>query len=153
MRNIVPIFSTVGIVVVAATALWWNFNLSEPTFADADDPALVARGRDVYAENCAACHGKNLKGQPNWRRRRPDGRLPAPPHDETGHTWHHSDDHLFQITKQGTASVAGPGYKTDMAPFEAVLSDAEIWAVLSYIKSRWPVAVRKRHAEINKRQR
>ena len=138
---------------VGTASYWWIFTSTGPVFADAEDAALVARGQGIYAEHCASCHGARLQGQPNWRQRRPDGRLPAPPHDETGHTWHHADMQLFQITKFGTAAIAGPDYKTDMAGFSEALSDAEIWAVLAYIKSRWPQSVRQRHAEINKRQR
>lgn len=136
-------------IAIAMTRFWDN---AEPEFADAGNAALVAQGKIVYADQCASCHGANLEGQPNWRQRRPDGRLPAPPHDETGHTWHHPDAHLFQVTKFGTASIAGPNYETDMAAFGEILSDAEIWAVLAFIKSRWPAAVRRRHAELNRAQ-
>ena len=94
-------------------------------------------GRQLYAENCAACHGANLEGQPNWRERLPSGRLPAPPHDATGHTWHHSDEQLFQITKHGLEALV-PDYESDMPGFGDVLSDEEIRAVLDYIKSTWP---------------
>ncbi len=45
----------------------------------------------------------------------------------------------FEVTKYGTQSVAGNDYKTRMEGFGAILSDEEIWAVLAYIKSRWPV--------------
>jgi mono/diheme cytochrome c family protein len=64
----------------------------------------------------------------------PNGRLPAPPHDATGHTWHHPDRELFEITKNGPAGIA-PGYESDMPAFKDVLNDREIWAVLAYIKS------------------
>ncbi len=153
MRNITKIVVLVGAVALGAAVFLWQTGATGPTFADAEDTALVAQGEAVYAEQCASCHGARLQGQPNWRLRQSNGRLPAPPHDETGHTWHHSDAHLFQVTKFGTASVAGPSYKTDMAPFGGVLSDAEIWAVLAYIKSRWPSSVRQRHAEINNKRR
>lgn len=98
----------------------------------------VALGRRIYAEHCASCHGASLEGQPDWRHRRPDGRLPAPPHDASGHTWHHSDAVLFRVTKHGPAAVAGGDYESDMPGFEGVLSDAEIGAVLTFIKSTWP---------------
>ena len=88
--------------------------------------------------HCAACHGINLQGAPNWHRRNAAGYLPAPPHDETGHTWHHRDQLLFDLTKYGPQVVAGSGYKTHMPAFEGILSDEEIVAVLSYIKSTWP---------------
>ena len=55
------------------------------------EAADIAQGEDLYREYCAACHGADLEGQPDWRSAGPDGVLPAPPHDETGHTWHHPD--------------------------------------------------------------
>jgi mono/diheme cytochrome c family protein len=40
--------------------------------------------------------------------------------------------------RQGdTAAIVGGGYESDMPGFEAV-SDAEVHAVLAYIKSTWP---------------
>jgi mono/diheme cytochrome c family protein len=38
-----------------------------------------------------------------------------------------------------------------MPAFGNVLTDAEIWAVLAYIKSRWPTEIRERQAEISRR--
>lgn len=72
--------------------------------ADLADPKLVTAGKSVYASQCASCHGARLEGQPEWRTRRDDGRLPAPPHDATGHTWHHPDDVLFDIIKNGVGA-------------------------------------------------
>lgn len=94
-------------------------------------------GQALYTQHCASCHGLHLEGQPNWMVRKPDGRLPAPPHDASGHTWHHSDRQLFEIVKYGLEKIA-PGYATDMQSFGGVLSDDEIRAVLDYIKSTWP---------------
>ena len=111
--------------------------------------AMLTRGKAVYAAQCAACHGANLEGQPDWRQRRADGRLPAPPHDETGHTWHHPDQVLFEITKHGVQRFAGAGYQSDMPAYEGRLSDDEIRAVLAWIKSRWPEPARRRQAEID----
>ena len=105
--------------------------------ADPRDAQTVALGAKVYAANCASCHGAKLEGQPQWQRRLPSGRMPAPPHDESGHTWHHPDEVLFGITKHGVARYAPPGYESDMPAFEGKLSDDEIWAVLAYIKSHW----------------
>lgn len=105
--------------------------------ADASNPELVAQGEIFYQQHCGSCHGVNLEGQPNWRRRNDDGTLPAPPHDASGHTWHHPDELLFEITKLGTSAVVGGGYKSTMEGFGDRLSDQEIWAVLSFIKSQW----------------
>lgn len=115
-----------------------------------DEPAVVALGATVYADQCSVCHGATLEGQPDWRVRGADGRLPAPPHDETGHTWHHPDAQLFELTKQGPPKmVAGQRYLSSMPAFGGVLSDEEIIAALSYIKSRWPAEIRERHDAAN----
>tara|TARA_R110002124_G_scaffold138219_2_gene301550 strand:+ start:4017 stop:4502 length:486 start_codon:yes stop_codon:yes gene_type:complete len=106
--------------------------LGEPVSADD-----IANGQRLYAETCASCHGINLDGQPNWKRRLDNGRMPAPPHDETGHTWHHADADLFTVTKLGVSAVVAD-YESDMPAFEGVLTDEEIQAVLAFIKSRWP---------------
>ncbi len=117
-----------------------------------DDPGVVARGAEIYAEACAGCHGAKLEGEANWRQRKADGRLPAPPHDRSGHTWHHPDFMLFLLTKHGPAALMeGRAYETDMPGFADSLSDREIVAVLSYIKSTWPPAIRARHDKINAR--
>ncbi|WP_227418488.1 c-type cytochrome [Roseitranquillus sediminis] len=102
------------------------------------DAKVIAQGRAIYEAQCAACHGAELEGQPDWRSPLPSGRLPAPPHDASGHTWHHPDEVLFRIVKEGTAAVVGGGYESDMPGFGDVLTDAEIRAVLAYIKSTWP---------------
>lgn len=96
-----------------------------------------AAGKALYSEYCAACHGANLEGQPDWKRPKVDGKLPAPPHDASGHTWHHSDRVLAAITRDGLSAFAGQDYATDMPAFAGTLTDAEISAVLAYIKSTW----------------
>jgi mono/diheme cytochrome c family protein len=105
--------------------------------ADPRDAQQVALGAKVYAQHCASCHGARLEGQPNWQRRLPNGRMPAPPHDETGHTWHHPDEVLFDIIKHGIGRYAPPGYQSDMPAFAGVLSDDEVRAVLAFIESHW----------------
>jgi mono/diheme cytochrome c family protein len=120
------------------------------TVPDLNDAQRIAAGRIVYDKHCAACHGANLEGQPNWTSRLPSGRLPAPPHDDSGHTWHHASDLLFAITKYGLVPPYAPeGYASDMPPFGPALSDDEIWNVLAFIRSRWSKEVRERHAELD----
>ena len=76
--------------------------------------------------------------------------ITPPPHDADGHTWHHSDDLLFRITKYGVASIIGDlAYKTAMPIYETTLSDHEIIAVLSWIKAQWPMATRRQHDQMN----
>lgn len=117
--------------------------------ADPRDAAKVALGARVYAEHCAACHGAKLEGQPNWKETLPNGRRPAPPHDDSGHTWHHADRVLFAIAKNGLVPPYAPaGYESDMPAFAGKLSDEEIWAALAYIKSRWSRDVMSIRAEM-----
>lgn len=132
---------------VLAMAGWW-LGAQAPGGGDTE---RIALGRGIYATQCASCHGAALEGQPNWRERLPSGRLPAPPHDETGHTWHHPDEQLFQLTKQGVAPFAPPGYETDMPGFAEALTDDEIRATLDFIKSTWPAEIRESQESITKR--
>jgi mono/diheme cytochrome c family protein len=119
-----------------------------------DDPEVIGQGARIYAQYCASCHGADLEGEPDWQTPNPDGTLKAPPHDETGHTWHHADDLLFRITKFGTAAVIGdPDFQSNMPAFGSLLSDEEIIAVLSFIKAQWPMLVRERHNDLNRQPR
>ena len=105
---------------------------------DVSNLQLVELGQQVYRTRCAACHGANLEGQPNWEQELPTGGRPAPPHDASGHTWHHDDQSLFTTVKYGGQATSPPGYKSNMPAFGDSLSDNEIWAVLAFIKSTWP---------------
>jgi mono/diheme cytochrome c family protein len=110
-------------------------------------------GKALYAQHCAACHGAKLEGQPNWRSKLPNGRMPAPPHDDSGHTWHHPDDVLIGITRRGLVPpYAPPGYQSDMPAFAGTLSEDEIRAVLAYIAAHWSAEVRKLRAEMIQHQ-
>ena len=114
-----------------------------------EDPKRLALGERLYGQHCAACHGANLEGQPDWRQRLPSGRFRAPPHDDSGHTWHHPEEVLFGITKHGLVPPYAPaGYESDMPGFAGKLSDEEIRAVLAYIRSRWSGEVLKLRAQM-----
>ncbi len=115
-----------------------------------DDPKTVFLGKITYFENCASCHGKKLQGQANWRALDDDGYLPAPPHDETGHTWHHSDMNLFLLTKYGVGYFTKEEYLTRMPRYETLLTDDEIIAVLSYIKSTWNQQIQQKQNGTNR---
>ena len=135
---------------ISAFALLATACMEKPKAAPSN-AEQVARGQRVYVAQCAACHGSKLEGQPNWRERLPSGRFPAPPHDPSGHTWHHSDALLFSITKHGIERHAPPGYKSDMPAFGNRLSDDQIWAVLAYIKSMWPEETRTWQTEVSQK--
>lgn len=132
-----------GFGIVAGTAILVTLPTTAPTTVEAKENMTfsLAQGEDLYQQYCAACHGVNLEGQGDWRSPGPDGRLPAPPHDETGHTWHHGDQLLFAYTKYGGKDLMaqrGMEFDSGMPGFEDTLTDPEIWAILDYIKSTWP---------------
>jgi len=149
----------IGLIVLAVCAFlaacgFLAFRMaSAPAMASGafpyQDAQAVAAGSTLYQQHCSSCHGANLEGEPNWRVRDADGYLPAPPHDPSGHTWHHPDEQLFLITKHGTEAMVGNGYKSRMPGFEESLSDGEILSVLAYIKSTWPSGIVARHNQIN----
>jgi len=127
---------TVLTMVLAANA---------PLYAQAQqqpDNANARNGKTLYSKNCASCHGANLQGQENWRSPDENGIFPAPPHDVSGHTWHHGDGLLFDYSKFGGAKAMDmrgvPEFNSGMPAFEETLTDAELWDIWAYIKSTWP---------------
>jgi mono/diheme cytochrome c family protein len=124
----------------------------EKSPADPGNLEQVARGKAVYERHCTACHGAKLEGQPNWEEKLPTGRMPAPPHDASGHTWHHPDAVLFGITKHGLVPgrYAPPRYESDMPAFGGTISDDDIGAVFAYVKSTWPDKIRAAQAQITR---
>ncbi len=141
----------VGVVVAAASlsivSLYWANSEAEVARIPYDQPEMVSLGQTVYDGHCASCHGVQLEGEPNWRQRDAAGLLPAPPHDASGHTWHHADQMLFELTKYGIQRFAGADYVSKMPVYDGVITDEEIWAALAYIKSTWPDDIIKRHNE------
>ncbi|GAB4577284.1 MAG: hypothetical protein Fur0022_00150 [Anaerolineales bacterium] len=97
------------------------------------DPPLLSQGATLYQQYCATCHGANLEGAPDWKKPLPNGSLPPPPHDDSGHTWHHPDFLLLQIMAQG----GQPLYDGVMPGFSDQLTSEEMHAILEFMKSRW----------------
>lgn len=112
-----------------------------------------ANGRALYAENCASCHGADLEGQPDWRTPGDDGVLPAPPHDASGHTWHHDNRLLFDYTRLGGQAALEQrgvaGFASGMPGFGETLGEDEIWDILAFIRSTWPERVQDMQAARN----
>lgn len=135
------------LVAVAVWALQLACVREDDGFLQWCNPTVTAAGRSLYAANCAACHG------------RPDGSaaqaaspsVKAPPlHDESGHTWQHPDYALFRLVRDGIAVANCVPVDPELMPkFKGVVSDSELVAILSYIKSTWPDAVRKDHDQVN----
>ena len=58
---------------------------------------------------------------------------------ETGHTWHHETNMLFDYTKLGgqamLEAVEAKDFSSEMPGFEKVLTDEQIWEILTFIRS------------------
>ena len=111
-------------------------------FADADDVFLVKRGRLVYRERCASCHGRNLEGQPLWRLADQYAGRRAPALNQTGLAWQRPDEQLFDVIKYGKFADAPDQTASSMPAFKNVLDDQEILAVSAFIKASWPTGFR-----------
>jgi mono/diheme cytochrome c family protein len=95
--------------------------------------ARVAEGAALYAQYCARCHGADLEGAPDWKNSLPDGSLPPPPQDSSGHTWHHSDSLLLDIIANG----GDPADNSKMPAFDDQITENEMTSILDFIKSKW----------------
>jgi len=155
LREVSVVVGVAAVITVMGYFYWDMFagfarrgtSLATPAARDAPS---IAGGKLIYGRHCASCHGANLEGQANWRERLPNGRMPAPPHDDSGHTWHHPDDVLFGIVKYGLVpgKYAPAGYQSDMPAFGSALTDDEIRAVLAYIESRWSPKISEFRAQL-----
>ncbi|HZB91521.1 MAG TPA: copper homeostasis membrane protein CopD [Stellaceae bacterium] len=106
---------------MVATAYPTSFYRSAVPFT----AASVTAGAQVFAANCAACHGADGKG---------DGplahSLPVRPADLTAaHIFGHSDGDLFWWISHGIEAGGMPG-------FAAVLRDSQRWDVINFVHAR-----------------
>lgn len=92
--------------------------------------AMLAEGKKQYGMICAACHGDDGLGKPGQ----------APP--LAGSEWVNSEDftrleEIPQLGLSGEVHVNGQDWNLQMAPMGAALSDADLAAVLTYIRGSW----------------
>lgn len=114
----------------------------------------IQLGQTVYSIHCASCHGANLEGETNWKEQNEDSSFRAPPHDESGHTWHHGDTTLLEAIRLGGSRFDGIdiGGTSNMPAFQDVLSEEEMTAVLVYIKSTWSTDMQTYQLEMTQRE-
>jgi mono/diheme cytochrome c family protein len=124
----------VGFVAVALVALAVFFlrqgagpEVVGVTGADPANTELVVVGRNIYTTRCAGCHGAAAEG----------AGASGPALDATGQAPTRDDQWLFTTIKRGGQATAPPGATSAMPAFDG-LTDGQIWAVISYIKSTWP---------------
>jgi len=152
MKKILLIFVVVLLLAVGGFFYFMTKNQPVAEIKQIDDEALYAQiqlGSQLYATNCASCHGEQLQGNPKWNiTTDEDGDNLPPPLNGTGHTWHHSPEQLFNIIKYGL-KIYNEGYKGKMQG-NPDLSDEDVWSILAYIKYVWPESIRQKYDSMTK---
>lgn len=115
------------------------------------DPGQAARGRQLYVQECASCHGTEAEGAPRWRQPDAAGNLPPPPHDDAGHTWRHSDRELTDIIRDGLRDRFNKSPDLTMPAYRDKLTAQEIAELITYFKSLWSDEHRRFQEEQNLR--
>jgi mono/diheme cytochrome c family protein len=137
--NQVRLFTRLLILtLLTLTAACSGANSTPITFEGTAVPGeVIARGQQLYTQYCAACHGVDGVGQFPDAPLEPDatGRYGAPPHNDSGHTWHHHDQLLLQIVREG--GMGDPSAFYPMPAFGTQLSDEQIVSIIGYIKTLW----------------
>lgn len=103
--------------MLAATTLWTD----RAEGRAGPDPDVLALGETLYAQSCASCHGPVGEGFAQ-------AGVPAPPLDGSAHSWHHADDQILGLIRDGGSIMPAVGRDW---------SDAQRTAVLTFVKTRW----------------
>lgn len=118
---------------------WFNARVYSPYSSadqlDAFQPksgaaAAAAQGKKVYETVCGICHGTDGMGKPGQ----------APP--LAGSEWVTTKGinrlvHIPQEGLNGALMVEGKQWNLNMAPMGIALSDSDLAAVLTYVRSSW----------------
>lgn len=140
--------SLVAAAVFAAGALLLTA-YSVGTGGEPEDP-FIARDRMLYRESCASCHGSGGEGAPNWKVPDPEtGAYRPPPHDSSGHTWHHPDGLLLRIVRDGCDAFPASDVPCVMPAFGEVYDDYDIRSVIEFLKTMWGPEERAFQAEVS----
>jgi mono/diheme cytochrome c family protein len=118
----------IAITIVAAAGLGLlTFALTAPSGSPA--VAAGADGAAVYASNCSACHGAKGQGTAGT----------VPPLAKNAYV--NGDPkkviHTLLSGMSGAIKVNGTTYDGGMPPWKGVLTNAQISAVLTYVRSSW----------------
>jgi high-affinity iron transporter len=89
------------------------------------DEAAIARGRQLFDENCAICHGSRGDGQGT----RSEGLSPRPP-DFTNSQWQvaHPAERVTSSIRNGRRGTAMPSWRS--------LSEQQVHDLTAFVKSR-----------------
>lgn len=143
MRHALPVVAVLVVVAGMASVAANEWGPGRPS-------GEVTKGRRLYGSSCAACHGAEGEGAPDWRRSDAYGVFPPPPHDSSGHTWHHPDGLLFRIIREGCAAYATADIPCNMPAFGDRLSDDDIRAIVEFLRKWWTADERAFQASVSR---
>ena len=140
------IMNTLIVLAVLAVVGWVGYSQFAPeTPLPPETLKAIAQGQELFGKNCAACHGKEAEGEnrAHFRGgRKDDGGYWAPALNGYAHTWHHPPQMLFSIIKDGSPAEGSP-----MKGWKDKMTDEEIRAVLTYLRSIWPKSIRDKYEQ------
>ncbi len=102
----------------------------------------VEQGANIFASNCAVCHGERAQSTPDWKKVDSNGAYPAPPLDGSAHAWHHDLSVLKKTIAHGGIPLGGT-----MPAFADKLSEDQQVAVIAYFQNLWPDHIYRKWAE------
>ncbi len=115
--------AALGLSLAACSAPDENERLAKQGLPPADFVGSAEQGRDIYVANCAACHGRFLKG----------GRTGPPLLHNVYEPSHHSNLAFYRAVKDGTK--AHHWQFGDMPP-QPQVSPTDAAHIIAYIRDR-----------------
>lgn len=104
------------------------------TWSHWDDKAIAARGEQLFAQNCVACHGKS--GQGNGPAAAGLAHKPADLINNFHEAPGKGDDYLFWRISEGGQVSPFREMQSAMPSFKR-LSEQDRWAILTYVHQRF----------------
>ncbi len=105
----------------------WNNNAQTGRWYS---PSQIEQGKQLFAQNCAQCHGRRAQGAANWTQPDAQGLYPPPPLDGSAHAWHHPYAQLVKTISEGSRGT--------MPAWGDKLTREQISSLIAYFQSYWP---------------
>ncbi len=145
LRTSILLFGFAALFAIGCNALQLN---KQPSVSVS---AQIQRGEQLYNANCLVCHGGASGGT----------MMDYPPkHNANGHTWHHPDCQLKIVILNGSDEMTimmrqmmnVPDTVARMPVWKYKLSNDDIDAILTFIKTWWSEDQRAFQAQVTRAQ-
>jgi mono/diheme cytochrome c family protein len=120
------LFLIISMILVTSTYVIAHEWMAPKQYSDMKNPIVqgadsIARGKEIFLDNCAACHGENGKGlkaeETNLEKSTPNLLLRLATH---------SDGDFFWKIQEG---------RSEMPSFKDVIDEESIWDVINFIEA------------------